>query len=74
MLVGCSSRGSLDAPGLNIPGPPAYLAPVKVPYGTAATDARELAIKRRHALEEANGRLSRGKAAWIRMKKGASHK
>lgn len=75
MLAACSTvRVAPDKPGLNIPGPPAYLAPVKVPYGTAETDARELAIQRRHAIEEANGRITRGKAAWIRMQKGLAHK
>jgi hypothetical protein len=73
-LVACSGRGAVDRPGLNLPGPPSYLQPVKVPYGTATTDARELAIQRRHAIEDANSRISKGRAAWIRMKKDAARK
>lgn len=71
MLAGCDAlRSSPDSPGVNIPGPPAYLAPVAVPKGKPTTDARELAVQRRHAIEEANGRIIRGALAWRKMKKG----
>jgi hypothetical protein len=73
-LAGCSGHGALDGPGLNIPGPPSYLQPVIVPYGTAETDARELAVQRRHALEQANSRISKGRAAWRKMQKGVARK
>lgn len=75
MLAGCSAtRVAPDQPGINIPGPPGYLTGVKIPRGTATTDAKELAVERRHALEEANGRLTKGRAAWIKMKKGVARK
>lgn len=74
-LAACSTvRVAPDKPGFNIPGPPKYLAPIAVPRGTPDMDARELAIKRRHALEEANGRLSKGRAAWLKMKAGVARK
>lgn len=74
MLAGCSTFWATpEKPGVNIPGPPAYLEAVKVPKGTAETDARELALQRRLALEDANSRINRGKAAWLKMKRGLSH-
>lgn len=74
LLAGCPDRAALDGPGLNIPGPPEYLRPVKVPYGTATTDARELAVQRRRVIEDQNKRISMGRAAWLKMQKGARRK
>jgi hypothetical protein len=74
-LAACDpGRPTPDNPGLNIPNPPSYLEPVTVPYGTAETDARELAVQRRLTIDEANGRIVRGKAAWLKMKRGFAGK
>lgn len=74
LLAGCPGRAALDGPGLNIPGPPEYLRPAKVQYGTPTTDARELAVQRRRTIEDLNNRISMGRAAWLKMQKGARRK
>lgn len=74
LLAACGPRGALDGPGLNIPGPPEYLRPAKVWYGTAETDARELALQRRRTIEDLNSRITKGRAAWLKMQKGAARK
>lgn len=58
MLSGCvSTTGPVKLKPVNLPEPPACMAPVEVPQVTTGMDARLALIKNRSALLDANGRL-----------------
>jgi len=57
LLAGCQASGSTKVIPVNLPGPPACMAPVAVPQLAAGDDARLALARHRAALASANGNL-----------------
>lgn len=69
LLAGCSTMQKKPLVARYISGPPAYLRSVTVPaLAMGELSVRVLAKKRRAPLEQANKRISRGRAAWSAMR------
>lgn len=58
LLTGCAASGGGKVHPVNLPPPPACMAPVPVPPIAVGDDARALVARHRAALMEANGNLS----------------
>jgi len=69
ILSGCATFPAPGPLGADLPGPPAYLAPVPVPAIAAGQSAKGAAAAYAGALGQANGRLTRGRAAWQALRR-----
>lgn len=58
MLTGCSTLGGVKPQPVELPDPPACMAPVAIPTIEPGMDARLALARHRAALKDANGRLS----------------
>jgi hypothetical protein len=58
----------VDASGMRLPAPPAFMAPVPLQRLRADQDAREALARDRAALKQANSRLSKSKAWYQRLR------
>jgi len=58
MLTGCVASGTTKVQPVNLPPPPACMAPVALPAVNVGDDARLALAKHRAALASANGNLS----------------
>lgn len=62
MLTGCATSGGGKVRPVNLPPPPACMAPVEVPAVEAGADARAVLARDRASLTAANGRLKCSRA------------
>jgi hypothetical protein len=61
-----------DGPGMRLPAPPAFMAPVPVQQLRADQDARDALARDRAALKQANARLRKSKAWYLSLRRGAA--
>jgi hypothetical protein len=61
-----------DAPGMRLPAPPGFMAPVAVQQLRAEQDARDALARDRAALKQANARLRKSKAWYQRLRRTAA--
>lgn len=72
MLAGCSkSIPVVDATGMTLPAPPAFMEPVPVQNLRADQDAREALARDRAALKQANSRLVKSRAWYLTVRRTA---
>jgi hypothetical protein len=64
----------VDAAGTKLPAPPSFLAPVPVQRLRAEQDARDALARDRAALKQANSRLRKSKAWYLRLRQSAAGK
>jgi len=61
-----------DAPGMRLPAPPVFMAPVPVQQLRADQDARDALARDRAALKQANARLRKSKAWYQSLRRTAA--
>jgi hypothetical protein len=64
----------VDASGTKLPAPPSFLEPVPVQRLRAEQDARDALARDRAALKQANSRLRKSKAWYLRLRQSAAGK
>ncbi|WP_119271413.1 hypothetical protein [Taklimakanibacter deserti] len=75
MLSACNrSVPVIDASGTRLPKPPSFMAPVPVQKLRAEQDARDALARDRMALKQANSRLRKSKAWYLRLRQTAAGK
>jgi len=70
LLAGCQASGSTKVIPVNLPGPPACMAPVAVPELAAGDDARLALARSRAAAASANGNLVCSRTWYEGVRKG----
>ena len=70
LLAGCQSNGASKLQPVNLPGPPACMAPVAVPEIRAGDDARLALARSRAATASANGNLVCSRTWYEGVRKG----
>ncbi len=75
MLSACNrSVPVIDAAGTRLPAPPSFMDPVPVQKLRAEQDARDALARDRTALKQANSRLRKSKAWYLRLRQTAAGK
>ena len=64
----------VDVSGTRLPAPPSFMAPVPVQRLRAEQDARDALARDRAALKQANSRLRKSKAWYLRVRRSAAGK
>lgn len=70
-LTACSRAPVVDAGGVSLPAPPSFMEPVAMQKFRKDQDAREALARERGSLREANSRLRKSKAWYLRVRKTA---
>ena len=70
LLAGCQSNGASKLTPVNLPAPPACMAPVPVPLLAAGDDARLALARYRAATASANGNLVCSRTWYEGVRKG----
>jgi hypothetical protein len=75
MLSACNRPVPVvDASGTRLPAPPSFMEPVSMQKLRPEQDARDALARDRSALKQANSRLRKSKAWYVRLRRSAAGK